>query len=68
MDIKEHEQVEIRVIPKGEWEKRFNRLINKIHKKSAQYPAEEIEADISKAIKEVRGSIILIKKGRKVCR
>ena len=54
VDIKEHEQVEIRVIPKGEGGKGFNRLINKIHKKSAQYSPEEIEADISQAIKEVR--------------
>lgn len=54
VDIKEHEQVEIKVIPRGEWERRFNRLIGKLHKKSLKYPAEEIEADISQAIKEVR--------------
>lgn len=54
VDIKEHEHVEIRVVAKGEWEKRFDNLITKIHNKSAQYPAEEIESDISRAVTEVR--------------
>ncbi len=54
IDIKEHERVEIRILSKDEWQKRFNSLIEKIHKKSAQYSTEEIEADIAKAIKEVR--------------
>ncbi len=54
VDLKDHEQVEIKVVPKGEWERRFNLLIGKIQKKSVKYSVEEIESDISQAIKEVR--------------
>lgn len=52
--IKEHEKVEIKILSRDEWQKRFNRIIEKIHKKAAQYSSEEIEADIAHAIKEVR--------------
>lgn len=54
VEIKEHEKVEIKVLSLDEWQKRFNRIIEKIHKKTAQYTPEEIESDISQAIKEVR--------------
>lgn len=54
IDIKEHERVEIKVLSKDEWQRRFNRLIEKIHKKTAQYTTEEIETDIAQAVKEVR--------------
>ncbi len=54
IDIKEHERVEIRILSKDEWQRRFNSLIEKIHKKTAQYPTEEIETDITQAVKEVR--------------
>ncbi len=54
VDIKEHERVEIRILSKDEWQRRFNSLIEKIHKKTTQYPSEEIESDIAQAIKEVR--------------
>jgi predicted DNA-binding antitoxin AbrB/MazE fold protein len=52
--IKEHEKVEIKILSRDEWQKRFNRIIKKIHKKTAQYSPEEIEADIADAIREVR--------------
>jgi predicted DNA-binding antitoxin AbrB/MazE fold protein len=52
--MKEHEKVTIKIISSDEWLKRFNRIIEKIHKKTAQFPPEEIEADIKEAIKEVR--------------
>ena len=52
--IKEHEKVEIKIVSLDEWQKRFNRIIKKLHKKAAQYSSEEIESDISHAIKEVR--------------
>ncbi len=52
--IKEHERVEIKIISLDEWQTRFNRIIKKIHKKAAQYSPEEIESDITQAIKEVR--------------
>lgn len=54
INIKEHEKVEIRVLSKDEWQKRFRRIIEKIHKKAAQYESDEIEADIAQAVKEVR--------------
>ena len=54
IDVKEHERVEIRILARDEWQMKFNRLIRKIHQKTAQYSAEEIEADITQAIKEAR--------------
>lgn len=54
VDVKEHEKVAIKILSLDEWQSRFNRIIEKIHKKAAQYPQEEIEADIAQAIKEIR--------------
>ncbi|MEW6214535.1 MAG: antitoxin family protein [Nitrospirota bacterium] len=54
VEVKEHEKVTIKIISLDEWQIRFNRIIEKIHKKTAQYSPEEIEADIAEAIKEVR--------------
>jgi len=54
VDIKEHEKVEIKIVSRDDWQQRFDRIIGKIHKKSSQFSAEEIEADIAGAIKEVR--------------
>lgn len=52
--VKEHEQVEIKILSHNEWQKRFDRIIRKIHKKSSQFPSEEIESDIASAMKEVK--------------
>ncbi|MBI3584409.1 MAG: antitoxin family protein [Nitrospinae bacterium] len=54
IDVREHEKVAIKIISLDEWQNRFNRIIEKIHKKAAQYTPEEIESDITQAIKEVR--------------
>jgi len=54
VEVREHEKVAIKIVSLDEWQNRFNRLIDKIHKKAAQYTSEEIENDISRAIKEVR--------------
>lgn len=54
VDVKEHEKVAIKILSLDEWQSRFNRIIEKIHKKTAQYSPEEIEADIAQAVKEVR--------------
>jgi predicted DNA-binding antitoxin AbrB/MazE fold protein len=54
VEIKEHAKVTIKIITHDEWEERFNRAIEKIHRKTAQFPPEEIEADIVEAIREVR--------------
>jgi predicted DNA-binding antitoxin AbrB/MazE fold protein len=52
--IKEHQKVALKIVTQDAWDKRFDRIINKIHKKTSRYSSEEIESDISRAIKEVR--------------
>jgi predicted DNA-binding antitoxin AbrB/MazE fold protein len=52
--ITDREVVSIKILSSGEWQSRFARVIEKIHKNAAQYRAEEIEADILSAVKEVR--------------
>lgn len=54
VEVKEHEKVAIKIISLNDWQDRFNRIIDKIQKKSSQYTPEEIESDISRDIKEVR--------------
>jgi len=54
VDIKEHEKVAIKVLDLDQWQTRFNRILEKVHQKAKQYSPEEIETDISQAIKEVR--------------
>lgn len=55
VEVKEHERVEIKIVSCDDWQKRFNRVIQKIHKKATQYSGEEIEADIILSMKEVKG-------------
>lgn len=52
--VKEHEKVAIKIVLLDEWQKRFNSIIEKIHKQAVLYTSEEIEADISTAIRETR--------------
>ena len=54
VDVKEHEKVAIKVVPIDEWQERFNRIIKKLHDRAVRYTPEEIEKDISYAVKEVR--------------
>jgi len=54
VNVKEHEKVTIKIIPLDAWQNQFNRIIEKIHEKAAQYSPEEIESDIAQTIKEVR--------------
>lgn len=54
IEMKEHEKVTIKILSVDQWQSRFDRVIEKIHKKAKQYTPEEIETDISQAIKEVR--------------
>lgn len=56
VEVKEHEQVEIKILFRDEWESRFDRVLKKVHEKAAAYSPEEIEADIAAAVKEVRES------------
>jgi len=54
VEITDREVVSIKILSSGEWQSRFERVIEKIHKKTAQYHAEDIEADILFAVKEAR--------------
>jgi len=54
IQMKEHERVTIKVVSQDDWQERFNRVIEKIHRNTSRYNSEEIEDDISKAIHEVR--------------
>jgi predicted DNA-binding antitoxin AbrB/MazE fold protein len=54
IDLKEHEQVELKILSHDEWQKRFDAVLRKIHARSSQYPAAEIEADIAHAVREAR--------------
>ncbi|MBI4827007.1 MAG: antitoxin family protein [Nitrospirae bacterium] len=54
VEVKEHEKVSIKIVSLDEWQNRFNRIIDKIHKKASQYTSEEIENDISLTVKEIR--------------
>ncbi len=54
VEVKEHDKVTIKIVSRDEWQKRFDRIIKKIHKKTEQYSPEEIEADIAQSVKEVR--------------
>lgn len=54
LSLKEHEKVEIQVFSLQEWQKRFERVIEKIHLETAHFQPEEIESDIAQALKEYR--------------
>jgi predicted DNA-binding antitoxin AbrB/MazE fold protein len=54
VEVREHEEVTIKIVSHDEWQKRFDRIIEKIHRKAALYNANEIEADIIAEIKKVR--------------
>lgn len=52
--LKERQRVEIKIISLDDWQLRFQRIIKKIQKNTAQYSSQEIESNISQAIYEVR--------------
>jgi predicted DNA-binding antitoxin AbrB/MazE fold protein len=54
VEMTEREVVAIKVISSGEWQSNFSKVIERIHKNTARYRSEEIEADILSAVKEVR--------------
>lgn len=54
VDVKEHEKVAIKIVSIDEWQNRFARIIRKIQNRASQYTLEEIESDVSRAVKEVR--------------
>jgi len=54
VEVREHEEVTIKIVSHDDWQKRFDSIIEKIRRKTAHYNADEIEADISTEIKKVR--------------
>ena len=54
VEVQEHEKVTIKVVSMNDWQTRFDRITEKIHKKAALYGSTEIESDILQAITEVR--------------
>ena len=54
IEMKEHEEVTMKVVSMDDWQERFDRIIEKIHQKAAPYSPAEIESDIIQAITEVR--------------
>jgi len=54
INVKDRQKVTLKIIPHDDWEKRFARILKKIYKKTAPYPSDKIESDISKAIQETR--------------
>ncbi len=54
IEMRERKKVTIKIISMDKWQSKFNHVIEKIHKRANQYTPEEIETDISQAIKEVR--------------
>ena len=54
IEMKENEKVTIKILSLDQWQSRFHRIIEKIQKRANQYTPEDIEIDISQAIKEVR--------------
>ena len=54
IDLKEHEQVELKILSHDDWQKRFDTVLRKIHARSSQYTSAEIESDIAHAVQEVR--------------
>ena len=52
--MKEHEKVTIKILSLDQWQSRFDHVIERIHRKAKQYTSEEIETDISQAIKEIQ--------------
>ena len=54
VQVREHEKVTIKIVSHDDWQRRFDRIIEKIQQKAAHYSAAEIEADIITEIKKVR--------------
>ena len=54
VEVEEHAKVTLKVVLSDEWRRRFNQIIEKIHQKTSRYSAEEIESDITHALRESR--------------
>lgn len=54
VQMKDHERVTLKIVSLDDWQERFTRVIEKIHRNTARFTPEEIENDIIQAINEVR--------------
>ncbi len=54
ISLKEKQKVQIQILSEDDWQKRFNKVIKSIRSKTAHFSREEVERDITEAIKEVR--------------
>lgn len=54
LHMKEHRKVRLQILPEDDWKERFDKALESIRMKAAQFTQEEIETDIEEAIKEVR--------------
>jgi hypothetical protein len=54
VEVRENEKVTIKIVSHDDWQKRFDRIIERIHQKAIHYKADDIEADINSEIKKVR--------------
>jgi len=54
VEVREHQEVTIKIVSMDDWQKRFDRILEKIHKQAARHSPAEIEADVTQAIAEAR--------------
>ena len=52
--LKDKQQVQIQILNDEDWRIRFDRALKAIRAKTARFSTEEIEADVEKAVREVR--------------
>ena len=52
--LKDKKQVKIQILNDEDWQIKFDRVLKAIRAKTAGFPTAEIEADVEKAVNEVR--------------
>ena len=52
--LKDKQQVKIQILNDEDWQVKFDRALKAIRAKTAGFPTAEIEADVEKAVNEVR--------------
>ncbi|OGW40464.1 MAG: hypothetical protein A2Y97_04350 [Nitrospirae bacterium RBG_13_39_12] len=52
--LKDKQQVKIQILNDEDWQIKFDRVLKAIRAKTAGFPTAEIEADVEKAVNEVR--------------
>jgi predicted DNA-binding antitoxin AbrB/MazE fold protein len=54
LGLNEHERVRLIITSEEEWDRQFKHLLEHVYSKTDRFSAEEIEADISAASREIR--------------